>query len=37
MFTDEGLETGYSYNYKVKALNAIGFGAESNILTAIAG
>lgn len=36
-FTDTGLETGYSYNYHVKAFNVIGYGAESTVLTAIAG
>jgi fibronectin type 3 domain-containing protein len=36
-FVDEGLETGNSYNYKVKSFNVIGFSSESVTVTAIAG
>jgi hypothetical protein len=36
-FEDTGLEMGKYYNYRVKALNAIGWSVESSILTAIAG
>jgi len=36
-FTDTGLLSGYTYNYRVKAFNAIGFALESNIISAIAG